>query len=114
MPLKTWRRGQVEFNKDKCDRMHKCRAGNDWLGCNSAEKELGVAVNQKLKMSLQCALTRKETITCWPGLAGTSLQEKCFSNSEASPGLLCPVLDPSLQEKCGSVRKSPMERDKND
>ena len=50
----------MRFNKSKCGilhlRMHQYRLAADLLERSSAEKDLGVLVNDRLAMSQQCAL----------------------------------------------------------
>jgi len=81
--LENWaERNLMKFNKGKCrvlhlgrnNPMHQYRLGADLLGSSSAERDVGVLVDNVLTMSQQCALAAKTT----SGILG------CIKNSVAS------------------------------
>ncbi|CAM5116249.1 unnamed protein product [Natator depressus] len=127
--LENWDKiNLMRFNKDKCrvlhlgrkNPMHRYRLGTEWLGSSSAEKDLGVTVDEKLNMSQQCAVVAKKAngiLGCIrKGIASIEGRDcsPLLDNGEASSGVLCPILGPTLQEGCGKTGKCPAEGKKND
>jgi len=81
--LESWaERNMMRFNKGKCkvlhlernNHMHQYRLGVDLLESSSAERDLGVLVDDRLTMSQYCALVAKKAI----GILG------CIKSSVAS------------------------------
>jgi len=67
--LESWaERNLMRFNTGKCrvlhlwrnNAMHQYKLGADLLQCSSVERDLGVLVDDRLTMSLQCALLVKK------------------------------------------------------
>lgn len=55
--LENWSEvSMMKFNKDKCkvlylerkNQMHEYKMGNNWVGSNTAEKDMGVIIDPKL------------------------------------------------------------------
>ena len=129
--LESWaERNLMRLNKSKCTALHlwrnncthQYRLGADLLERSSAEKDLGVLVDNRMAMSQQCALADKRangTLGCimhykehgQKGKGGDPCPLLC--PGKATFGMLCPVQGSSVQERRGSPRKSPAEGHKD-
>ena len=90
---------------DQTVTLHQYRLGADLLESSSAERELGVLVDNRLTMSQQCPGCQESQ---WdPGVHQDDCGQQVEGGSpsplhcpgEASSGVLCPVLVSPLQER---------------
>ncbi|PKU42254.1 rna-directed dna polymerase from mobile element jockey- hypothetical protein [Limosa lapponica baueri] len=120
----------MKFNKNKCKVLHlghgnprhKYKLGGKWIESSPEEKDLGVLVDEK---EAQCDLamcTHSPESQLHPGLH----QKKCcqhvqggdsaslLCSDETPPGVLCPALGSSAQERHRPVGMSPAEGHEDD
>jgi len=100
--LESWaERNLMKVNKGKCkvlhlgrnNPMHQHRLGIDLLGSSSAERDLGVLVDDKLTMSQQRALVAKKT----NGILGCLSKNVASRSKEVLLPLYSALVWPHLQ-----------------
>ncbi|KAJ7428246.1 rna-directed dna polymerase from mobile element jockey-like [Pitangus sulphuratus] len=91
----------MKFNKAKCKALHlgqgnpkhKCRLGGESIESSPGEKDLGVPVDKKLKMSWQCMLAAQKA-SCILGYIKNSTVSR---SREVILPLYCSLVRPRLE-----------------
>ncbi|GAB0187935.1 mitochondrial enolase superfamily member 1 [Grus japonensis] len=95
------------------------RLGSTWLESSSVERDLGVLVDNKLNMSEECAAAAKKANRMWGCInKGITNRDKeviiPLSACQAIPGILCSVLVPTVQKRCGQAGEGSEEGHQDD
>ncbi|GAB0184835.1 hypothetical protein GRJ2_000948800 [Grus japonensis] len=98
---------------------YQYRLGDEGIESSSAEKDLGVLVNEKLDMTWQCVLAAQKANRIL-GCIKTSVTSRSrevilpLYSGETPPVVLHPALGSPLQDRHGAVGVGPEEGHKND
>ncbi|KAJ7423584.1 rna-directed dna polymerase from mobile element jockey-like [Willisornis vidua] len=118
----------MRFNKTKCKVLHlgqgkpqyQYRLGDEQMESSPAEKDLGMMMDERLDMTLQCALAAQK-VNCILGCTKRNMTGRSKEvilplscSGETSPGVLHPALGSSVKERHGSVRAGAEKSHKND
>ncbi|PKU29614.1 hypothetical protein llap_20082 [Limosa lapponica baueri] len=106
----------MKFNQAKCKVLHlghsnpkhKYRLGGEWLECIPEEKDSGMLVDEKLKMSQQHELATQKAnciLGCIKRTVASRSREMIvlLCSGETPPGVLCLALETSTHEGHGPV-----------
>jgi len=119
----------IRFNKAKCKVLHiswgkpwcQYRLGDEGIESSPAEKDLGALVDQKLDVTCPCACSPEGQP--YPGLHPQQRGQQIEGGDCAPllcsalvrplpPGVLCPALEPSAQDRPGPAGVRPEEATK--
>lgn len=86
------------------------------MGSSFIERDLGVLVDNKFRMSDQCAAGQRRPAGGWAADIPSRDQEVIISldSAFAWPGILCSGLVPAIQKRCGLAGQTPKRGHKDE
>ena len=124
--LEEWaNKNLTKFNKNKCKVLHlgkhnpgvQHRLGSTQLGSSSVERDLGVLMDNKHNMSEHCAAGAKKAnrmLGCINKGITSRDKEVIIPLYSVLVRLLCSVLVPAIQKRCGQAGEVPEKGHKDD
>jgi len=129
-PEQAWEVGQGELHEVQQDkvqgpaqgsgqRLVPIQIGDEGIESNPAEKDLGVLVYEKLRVTWLCVLTAQKAnpvLGCMKRSMASRWREAILPlcSGATTSGILHPAWEPSAQEGHGAVGAGPEEGHKND